>query len=133
MIRRPPRSTLFPYTTLFRSSRSVGGRGQADRNPVSLPRSRSCSASRVSAPFVAFGAEDGFRCHDDAGDALFKRRTSVILRENGRGSLRPGGISNGLRAVLSGAGCSRQEPLWLADLRCEQQVHPRLWVLKVGG
>src|SRR2546422_3407245 len=24
MIRRPPRSTLFPYTTLFRSPRSVG-------------------------------------------------------------------------------------------------------------
>src|SRR5690348_18415303 len=24
MIRRPPRSTLFPYTTLFRSTRSVG-------------------------------------------------------------------------------------------------------------
>src|SRR6266436_7939452 len=31
MIRRPPRSTLFPYTTLFRSpdaSRGVGGRGR---------------------------------------------------------------------------------------------------------
>src|SRR5690348_17991347 len=25
MIRRPPRSTLFPYTTLFRSSAMVGG------------------------------------------------------------------------------------------------------------
>src|SRR5687768_18301332 len=25
MIRRPPRSTLFPYTTLFRSAGSVGG------------------------------------------------------------------------------------------------------------
>src|SRR5260370_24803891 len=25
MIRRPPRSTLFPYTTLFRSSTAVGG------------------------------------------------------------------------------------------------------------
>src|SRR5256885_3000092 len=25
MIRRPPRSTLFPYTTLFRSDRLVGG------------------------------------------------------------------------------------------------------------
>src|SRR3712207_8130082 len=24
MIRRPPRSTLFPYTTLFRSARAVG-------------------------------------------------------------------------------------------------------------
>src|SRR2546423_6295194 len=27
MIRRPPRSTLFPYTTLFRSLGSRGGRG----------------------------------------------------------------------------------------------------------
>src|SRR5258708_16093587 len=27
MIRRPPRSTLFPYTTLFRSVFSGGGRG----------------------------------------------------------------------------------------------------------
>src|SRR3712207_7012347 len=25
MIRRPPRSTLFPYTTLFRSDRATGG------------------------------------------------------------------------------------------------------------
>src|SRR3989442_9762416 len=34
MIRRPPRSTLFPYTTLFRSVRQVGGgavRQLADR------------------------------------------------------------------------------------------------------
>src|SRR3712207_8006675 len=27
MIRRPPRSTLFPYTTLFRSERGPGGSG----------------------------------------------------------------------------------------------------------
>src|SRR5260370_35081280 len=27
MIRRPPRSTLFPYTTLFRSELQVGGQG----------------------------------------------------------------------------------------------------------
>src|SRR3712207_7735113 len=35
MIRRPPRSTLFPYTTLFRSSpahRSVVALGVADRD-----------------------------------------------------------------------------------------------------
>src|SRR5256885_9692914 len=30
MIRRPPRSTLFPYTTLFRSGKA--GRGQLDGN-----------------------------------------------------------------------------------------------------
>src|SRR2546430_10668774 len=28
MIRRPPRSTLFPYTTLFRSARALGAPGQ---------------------------------------------------------------------------------------------------------
>src|SRR2546430_11339151 len=32
MIRRPPRSTLFPYTTLFRS-RPCGGGARGDRHP----------------------------------------------------------------------------------------------------
>src|SRR6202789_4603632 len=32
MIRRPPRSTLFPYTTLFRSRR-LPGRGRPGRQP----------------------------------------------------------------------------------------------------
>src|SRR2546422_6818300 len=31
MIRRPPRSTLFPYTTLFRSLRHSNGRSQRAR------------------------------------------------------------------------------------------------------
>src|SRR5256885_10908006 len=31
MIRRPPRSTLFPYTTLFRSRRGDRGHGRAGR------------------------------------------------------------------------------------------------------
>src|SRR5687768_17889591 len=31
MIRRPPRSTLFPYTTLFRSRTRIEARGQALR------------------------------------------------------------------------------------------------------
>src|SRR3712207_7363483 len=40
MIRRPPRSTLFPYTTLFRSSR----RSRSLRtNPTSTHFSASCS------------------------------------------------------------------------------------------
>src|SRR5256884_3237640 len=42
MIRRPPRSTLFPYTTLFRSSRSPSvPRG---RNPAALAFSTTRSA-----------------------------------------------------------------------------------------
>src|SRR3712207_7737838 len=31
MIRRPPRSTLFPYTTLFRSPRDLPEKGSRDR------------------------------------------------------------------------------------------------------
>src|SRR2546422_7723321 len=38
MIRRPPRSTLFPYTTLFRSRRSVLARRAAgERSPRAQP------------------------------------------------------------------------------------------------
>src|SRR3712207_7407409 len=32
MIRRPPRSTLFPYTTLFRSMLAVAARSEKPRN-----------------------------------------------------------------------------------------------------
>src|SRR5258708_22005255 len=34
MIRRPPRSTLFPYTTLFRSPREVIGMNQGTPTPA---------------------------------------------------------------------------------------------------
>src|SRR3989442_11113521 len=33
MIRRPPRSTLFPYTTLFRSPSPLAGTGRAGGRP----------------------------------------------------------------------------------------------------
>src|SRR5690242_21334001 len=42
MIRRPPRSTLFPYTTLFRSEGSDGGRGAGAR----VQRVRRCEGVR---------------------------------------------------------------------------------------
>src|SRR5947208_7804828 len=41
MIRRPPRSTLFPYTTLFRSlGPPRGGRRGGDGNGLRSPRGR---------------------------------------------------------------------------------------------
>src|SRR5438552_13018187 len=43
MIRRPPRSTLFPYTTLFRSASSASTR--SSRSPIS-----SSTASAGSSP-----------------------------------------------------------------------------------
>src|SRR3712207_7559565 len=38
MIRRPPRSTLFPYTTLFRSDAEPRARPRAPRDPPVAPR-----------------------------------------------------------------------------------------------
>src|SRR3989475_10072437 len=37
MIRRPPRSTLFPYTTLFRSARSMMGEAERGYLAVRAP------------------------------------------------------------------------------------------------
>src|SRR5438093_8496475 len=46
MIRRPPRSTLFPYTTLFRSSGHGRSNRAASGSPGSDPSGRSPPARR---------------------------------------------------------------------------------------
>src|SRR5256885_10988373 len=44
MIRRPPRSTLFPYTTLFRSDRGIVDRGAALEREGDVRQDRSRDA-----------------------------------------------------------------------------------------
>src|SRR5260221_4546396 len=46
MIRRPPRSTLFPYTTLFRSAHDAGGRAVDGARPRALRLGRDRVGSR---------------------------------------------------------------------------------------
>src|SRR5258708_26248282 len=60
MIRRPPRSTLFPYTTLFRSPTSAQDGAAPDPNDASTPESGSPAADAPSTP-------SGDTCGDDAG------------------------------------------------------------------
>src|SRR2546426_8504996 len=53
MIRRPPRSTLFPYTTLFRSQRDALGQPQLVRGEAMMllePRDRKASDARALPP-----------------------------------------------------------------------------------
>src|SRR5258708_9631093 len=56
MIRRPPRSTLFPYTTLFRSPRgmaalpSVRSRSRPSRRPTSAARRSEEHTSELQSP-----------------------------------------------------------------------------------
>src|SRR2546430_14423940 len=47
MIRRPPRSTLFPYTTLFRSMPAAGRSGRT-RNPRRVKRGAARSGMKRS-------------------------------------------------------------------------------------
>src|SRR5271167_2446484 len=60
MIRRPPRSTLFPYTTLFRSNPGptlvlLGGRGREPRTVVIRDRkSTRLNSSHVSTSYAVF-------------------------------------------------------------------------------
>src|SRR3712207_8487307 len=64
MIRRPPRSTLFPYTTLFRSSRVAP---QGDR----AGRARVASAAGQVDRLAAVGSETRTRrCHGCLSHAL---------------------------------------------------------------
>src|SRR2546427_8284702 len=54
MIRRPPRSTLFPYTTLFRSHGEspdrVGARSAADRPSPPIPTMPTATARSGDSP-----------------------------------------------------------------------------------
>src|SRR3712207_7965436 len=54
MIRRPPRSTLFPYTTLFRSRHELAGVGQAD-GPFVAGRGGACGYAPPMAHGVCLG------------------------------------------------------------------------------
>src|SRR5687768_18163576 len=71
MIRRPPRSTLFPYTTLFRSAR-----GGARRAALPAP-GQSARGDRGGAR--AGGGGEGLRPdarHDDGAAAVAARRAA---------------------------------------------------------
>src|SRR3712207_8569088 len=73
MIRRPPRSTLFPYTTLFRS-----GRAEVVRIAAREPRPRTGSR----APLRALGRREAEG--SQAGAALAGRRRPRRRGEQGR-------------------------------------------------
>src|SRR5471032_3530828 len=59
MIRRPPRSTLFPYTTLFRSPRPAAGLRPCLREPASPPpaapdRKSTLNSSHITISYAVF-------------------------------------------------------------------------------
>src|SRR2546426_2912513 len=83
MIRRPPRSTLFPYTTLFRSQHSLGLRGDAElivkAGTRHLPFPRYAHHAVESSREGRSGAAHGFDLRQAKGRAA-SRRWSFLRR-----------------------------------------------------
>src|SRR2546429_2574153 len=95
MIRRPPRSTLFPYTTLFRSTACCRGwqlwPGFANRkgDHSRISSVRSVEAAESSSEVVVSRSEEHTselqsRLHLVCRLLLEKKKTSRLLRHNSR-------------------------------------------------
>src|SRR3712207_8776707 len=102
MIRRPPRSTLFPYTTLFRSAqRGVprGGRapphtpdgtvGWAGRRPERLPdrKSTRLNSSHANISYAVFCLKKK-DVHRQAASLVYHRHTALLSLEHQTAPLR---------------------------------------------
>src|SRR2546430_12287368 len=81
MIRRPPRSTLFPYTTLFRSlAGTPAARKRPPRAPAGLKGRRQTQISK--------GARNRHRLADRSAQRVAGGRTGTFSRTSGPGGRR---------------------------------------------
>src|SRR5256884_8697940 len=127
MIRRPPRSTLFPYPTLFRSSVLGAGCGTDPSNPA-LP-----AEAKPAAPAVPDDIQS-------AAESLLGRETQVLLfgdlAKNGRqeflaANVVPKTPTNNLpgtivtRAVV----VEKDEGKWSELLRCDEHLKNQKGIL----
>src|SRR3989442_10792608 len=76
MIRRPPRSTLFPYTTLFRSDRPADRGRLPGRLRAVLPPPRSRLGLRARVPATREG--HGHRRSSDGAESRSEEHTSEL-------------------------------------------------------
>src|SRR5256885_11789721 len=75
MIRRPPRSTLFPYTTLFRSARHTGADPEGAQAPEARRRADAARVRHGQAGQQA--APEGQRGHEDDRPGADRKSTRL--------------------------------------------------------
>src|SRR2546425_3209443 len=89
MIRRPPRSTLFPYTTLFRSGRAPGRAAVLRGNEAHIELASGRGAVRLRVEIISDAqmsrAAGSRRVHRDAGDEVVHTACGLIDRDASRG------------------------------------------------
>src|SRR3712207_1505857 len=124
MIRRPPRSTLFPYTTLFRSDRAGDGGAAAVRALDGAPRAAARRPAEHQPRVAGLPPPRVLARPDLAGGRLVRRLDAGAARPGGRRrTAAPGG------ARRAGRGLLRRVPR-AAHRRTARQRRP---VLDRGG
>src|SRR5215204_927654 len=68
MIRRPPRSTLFPYTTLFRTVPATSTRWKSSSTPCTPLARVTCPRCRTGSRWTCSGTTSPKRSHDRTCD-----------------------------------------------------------------
>src|SRR6266498_5911199 len=128
MIRRPPRSTLFPYTTLFRSGREVHVPAVADAVQLRRPDVAAHRAGRRTAPDGALTclgeAVEGAGAADDDAVVLGHRPGQVVHAVDGPGDERVGPLLD--ERVAGGQWWWRRRPRAtrgvLSPCRCRRRL-----------
>src|ERR1041384_4467575 len=114
MIRRPPRSTLFPYTTLFRSppARLVHGGAARDRRPlrrrdVAGARRERTEKETPETPSLTYLVSAFFFCNDTATTEIYtlSLHDALPISSSAPGSWRSGSRSPPAASARCG-GCS---------------------------
>src|SRR2546430_13101327 len=82
MIRRPPRSTLFPYTTLFRSQEGLTGCRDQLRLDHHRPRAEHVNVALIEltkpSPCRTVGAPDGLRSEEHTSE--LQSQSNLVCR-----------------------------------------------------
>src|SRR5256885_11806398 len=93
MIRRPPRSTLFPYTTLFRSAEEDRGRWRSwDKDGKPVPRDQFVAARAFRGELVVPGVDCVYRSEEHTSELqspcnlvcrlLLEKKKYTLIRSN---------------------------------------------------
>src|SRR3712207_6902845 len=79
MIRRPPRSTLFPYTTLFRSVARRRARSEAGR-ASGAPRARAATMAAVHGPMPGRDTRRSVAARSEEHTSELQSRQYLVCR-----------------------------------------------------
>src|SRR5256885_16724821 len=101
MIRRPPRSTLFPYTTLFRSIQRVAGDTTSAKAAAEQARNtlEPLSKDQPDNAFVASALAVAYAILDEKGSAINEAERAIRLVPSSKDRVSGPGFEENLALV----------------------------------